>query len=304
MNEPVKGALAMAATSAIWGLSSILYKALAHVPALEVLAHRTLWAFVTLALILAAQGRMGEARAVLRDGGERRLIALTAALIGANWLLFILAVSLGKAVQSALGYYIFPLLAVLAGFLFLGERLTRAQWVAIALATLAVAQLALQLGGAPWFALGLALTFVAYGLLKRRGRAGPLLSVALEAAILLPFAAAFLAWRAATGTGSFGSEATTTLLLISVGPMTAIPLWLFSYAAKRIAYATQGLVGYINPTLQFLVAVFLFREAIAPPHLIAFALIWTALAIYSASAIRRERSASKAASSAGTSATS
>lgn len=293
----------MVAACCIWGLSSMYYKLVAHVPPLEVLSHRTLWSLVFFGLVLSAQGRLGQLGALIVQPRAMAVVVLAAVAISTNWFFFIYSVQVGHAMQASLGYYIFPLVAVALGFVFLGERHSVVKWGAVALACLAVAGLTWGLGVAPWTALVLAFTFGIYGLLKRGVAAGPVVSVTAEVLVLAPLAALWLwgvhvqGWTGLTGRnlGTFGHDLSDTVLLMLSGPLTATPLILFSYAAKRVSYATVGLVQYINPTLQFLVATLVFREAFTPWHGFAFALIWSALALYSGESLRQDRAARRAA---------
>ena len=257
----------------VTGLAVRYYKALAGVPPLEVLSHRTLWSTVFFLGVLAAQARVREAAALLARPREWAPLVASAAMIAVNWLLFIAAVQQGRALEASLGYYIFPLLAVALGFLVLGERFTARQSAAIGLAAVAVVVLALGQGAAPWTALALAGSFGAYGLIKNRVRVAPVMSVFLETLLIAPLA---LLWLAALGGGAFGRDWRTSLMLALSGP-----LMLFSFAARRIPYATVGLVQYLNPTLQFAVAVALFGEPFSVWYAVAFGLIWAGLALYS-----------------------
>ncbi len=297
MSDWAKGFWATFAVCVTWGLSPIFYHALASVPVLEVLSHRTIWSLVLFVLILAAQGRLHELRrAVLGPHAGR--IALAALMISANWGLFIWAVQAGHVVQSSLGYYIYPLVAVILGVAVFGERLGRAQALAVALAIAAVGLLTWGLGVAPWISLVLAGTMGFYGVIKKSLPLGPVLSVTCELVLIAPLA---LGWLALQGLGAmpasiaqplrFGAEWDITLLLITSGVITALPLALFAYAARRVEMTTLGLMFYLNPTLQFLCAVLVFDEAVTGWHLIAFAMIWAALAIYSAASFRRARRA-------------
>ncbi|MDF3854685.1 EamA family transporter RarD [Paracoccus sp. P2] len=297
MSEWTKGFWAMIAVCVTWGLSPIYYRALAGVPTVEVLAHRTIWSLALFLVILGVQGRLSQLRAAL-GGRQLGRIAFAALTVSTNWGMFIWAVQAGHVVQSSLGYYIFPLAAVVMGVLVFGESLTRLQALAVLLAALAVALLTWGLGVAPWISLGLALTFVLYGAVKKALPLGPVLSVAAEVALLAPLA---LGWLIAQALGvmpaslaqplGFGANLPDTLLLIASGAVTAVPLILFSYAARRVGMATLGLMFYLNPTLQFLCAVLLFGESFTGWHMIAFAMIWAALAIYSVSALRQSRHA-------------
>ena len=312
MSEGARGVAAMVAACTFWGLSSIYYKLLDHVPPLEVLAHRTLWSLVFFGAVLGLQGRLGGIGRVLA-GGRSAALALAAGLfISANWFLFIWSVQTGRAMEASLGYYIFPLVAVALGALVLGERHVPVKWAAVALAALAVVLLTWGLGVAPWASVGIALTFGGYGLVKRWIAAGPVVSVTTEMLLLTPLALGWLwgvhalGW-APLGSGpgaAFGSGWRDTLLLMLSGPITAGPLILFSYASKRASYATIGLVQYLNPTLQFLAATFLFREAFGIWQAVAFALIWTALVIYTLASLRQGSAARSDASSPATSSTS
>ncbi len=283
--QALLGVLAMVAACAIWGLSAIYYKLLSHVPAAEVLAHRTIWSAVFFAAILQARGRLRTLGALHRP--RLALLVLGAALvIGLNWLLFISAVQTGHVVQTSLGYYIFPLVSVALGAMLFGERPTRAQGAAIALAALAVSVLILGLGVWPWISLALAISFGFYGAAKKVIPLGAMASVTAEVLILAPLALAWL-WLAVPGIGAF--HGATALLLLGTGPLTGLPLILFSMASRRLSMASVGLIGYLNPSLQFFCATVLFGEVFTPWHAIAFALTWTALAIFSAEALARRR---------------
>lgn len=291
MTDRGRGILSMIAVCVMWGLSPIFYRALRHVPAAEVLAHRTLWSLVLFAGVLAVQRRAAALPRALVSRDLRRIV-VAAVMVSTNWGLFIWSVQNGHVVESSLGYYIFPLVAVLIGVAVFRERLTPAQWAAVGLAALAVSLLTYGLGAAPWLSLALAITFGVYGAVKKALALDPVLSVAAEVAVLAPLALLWLGLihggvvAAAPGAGHFGSDAATTLLLICAGPVTAVPLILFARAARSVDMATVGVLGYLNPTLQFFCAVALFGEPFTFWHAVAFALIWTALAIYSAAAIR------------------
>ncbi len=279
MTEAAKGVLAMVAACAIWGLSPIFYALLSHIPPIEVLAHRTIWSLATFGAVLLVQRRLAELPRALSSPRKLALTAAASIMVSANWFLFIFAVGAGRTLEASLGYYIYPLVAVAIGALVLREALGRIQWLSVALAGLAVAILTIGLGVAPWISLALAVTFGIYGLLKRWVAAGPVVSVAAEVLLFLPFALGFLFWIGAEGRADFTLH--NMILLIAAGPMTAVPLMLFSYAAKRTAMATLGLIQYLNPTLQFGVAALILFEPVSFWHMIAFPIIWLALAIYS-----------------------
>lgn len=295
MSDVAKGIWAMIGACTIWGLSPIYYKALAHVPPLEVLAHRTFWSFTFFAGILAMQGRLGEMRAALRGRRQIAVIALAAAMISVNWFLYILSIQIGRATEASLGYYIFPLVTVVIARIWFGERLGRAQWLAVALAALAVGLLTWGLGVAPWISLVLAGSFALYGAIKKQLVLGPVVSVTCEILFFLPIGLTVLALRHGAGQGAFGRELWDSAMLILSGPLTALPLILFSSAARRVPLATVGVLQYLNPTLQFFCAVLVLGEMLTGWHVVAFALIWVALAIYSVAAIRQDRLSRRAA---------
>ncbi|PYG27542.1 EamA family transporter RarD [Pelagimonas varians] len=295
MNNTQQGLLAMLGACSIWGLSPIYYKALLHVPPGELLAHRTFWSFVVFAGVLALQGRLGNLKSAMATPRAVAVLAFAALMISINWGLFIISVQIGRVTETSLGYYIFPLMAVLFGVVLLRERLSTLQWLAIALATVAVLQLAIGLGTAPWISLILGVTFALYGLIKKRLTTGPVVSVTAEVVLLVPFAFGWLAYVHAGGQGQFGRDLWTSGLLAFSGVMTALPLILFSAAAQRVSMSTLGVMQYINPTLQFFCATVIFGEALSRYHTIAFALIWLALAIYSFSSWRQDSARRKSA---------
>lgn len=293
MGGPARGVAAMVAACTIWGLSALYYKLLDHIPPLEVLAHRTLWSFAFFAAVLAVRGRIGDLFAAIDRPGKAARMLAAAFFISCNWFLFIFSVQTGHVTEASLGYYIFPLVAVLLGLLVFGERLGPAQWAAVGLAALAVLVLTLGNGVAPWIALTLAATFGLYGLMKKRLAVGPVTSVTAEVLLLSPIALGVL-WVYHGDGGAYGASLGDSLLLMFSGPLTAVPLMLFAYATRRVTYATVGLVQYLNPTLQFLVAVAIFGEPFGSFDAIAFPLIWTALAIYSFATLSREKAARRA----------
>ena len=289
-SEAALGASAAAAGYLLWGLSVIYYRQLAHVVPMEILAHRALWSLLLVAVCVLVFGRRAQLMIVLRDRRAMGVLALTAAIIGSNWLVFIWAVNSDRILETSLGYFINPLMSVLAGVALLGERLSRAQKLAIALAAAAVLYFTLALGFVPWVSLFLAVSFAAYGYLKKTVRAGALEGLFVEVVILAPFGAAWLFWMSANGGSVFGNvDPYTDILLILTGPMTAVPLLLFTYGAQRIRLTTLGLMQYMVPTASFLIAVFLYGEPFGVGQLVTFGLIWVALALFSADTFVRER---------------
>lgn len=289
LSPQAAGILAMVGACTVWGLSPLYYKLLRHVPPLELLSHRMVWSLVVFAGILAVQGRLGRLGVALGTGRAFATIVFAALMISTNWFLFIFSVQIDRVRETALGYYMFPLVAVVLGTVFLGERLVRLQWVAVGLAALAVCVLTVAAGAAPWISLTLATTFGLYGLVKKRLNTGPMVSVTAEVLVLAPPALAWLGWLHAHGLGVFGHDLWTSALLVASGVLTALPLILFSAAAQRVDLATVGLLQYINPTLQFLCAVAIFGEPLGAVQLLAFGLIWGALALYSWTALSQDR---------------
>lgn len=304
VGEAGKGILAIMAACTIWGLATLYYKALAMVPPLEVLAHRTVWTFVFFGILLAAQRRFGQVLALLR-GPLRGRVGLAAGIVAFNWGLFIWAIQAGHAVEASLGYYIFPLVTVVLGVVVLGEDLSRGQGAAVGLAGLAVVVLTYGQGVAPWVALALAFSFAPYMLIKKQMMAGAAVSVTAEVTLLLPLAVLWLALAhgGVVAGGRFGTDALATWLLPLSGLITGGPLILFSWGAKRVRLSTLGLVQYLNPSLQAVTAVLVFGEAFTPWHALAFGAIWVALGLYSLEGVRQERAFRKAATRDGTSGT-
>lgn len=294
MTESKRGVLALLVACSIWGLSPLYYKLLAHIPPLEVLAHRTLWSCIFFALVLAGQGRLGQLRVALGSWRAAGVIFFAALMISLNWFVFILSIQIGHAVEASLGYYIFPLVAVLIGVVVFKESLSAGQIVAVALALGAVLVLTFGLGVAPWIALILSISFGLYGLVKKRLSVVPVVSVTAEVLMLSPIAVLVLAWVWQEGTPAFGRALPDSLLLMFSGVLTGTPLILFSAATKRVSMATVGLIQYLNPTLQFLCAVLVFAEPFGQWHAIAFAMIWTALAIYSFASLAQDRALRRA----------
>ena len=297
MTGQTRGLLAATLCYAIWGLTPIFYKSLANVPPLEVMAHRTVWSVVSFAAVLAMMGRLGRLRPLLTARLGRT--ALAGAAIGINWFLFIFAVATGATLESALGYYILPLGTALAGWALFGERLGARRLAAIAIASAGIVALGAGVG-APWLSLAIMVTFLTYSVVKKGAAEDPVATVCAEAILILPVALLWLAlahsgmpapfagraepaaWSVAVaGPGAFGQGWAVSLLLMASGPLTAGPLLLFSYAARHAELGQVGFLIYVNSTLQFLCAVFLFGEAFTLSHAVGFAAIWTALALYS-----------------------
>ncbi len=289
--HPSAGGLALGAGAyALWGVLPLYFHLLTDVPALQVLAHRIVWSVLLLVAIVLFLRR---GRALLAAARGRTLIYLvaSAALIAVNWLVYIWAVQNHHVLEGSLGYFINPLVNVALGVAVLGERLRPVQAGAIGVAAAGVLVLAASGGGALWISLVLAFSFALYGLVRKIAHIDSLGGLTIETLILLPFALVALGLAARSGTLAFGVHRDQDTLLLIAGIVTTVPLLMFAAAAKRMPYATLGLLQFIAPTLQFASAVF-FGEAVRPIHYLTFGLIWTGCALYAADTVRAARAAS------------
>lgn len=276
------GILYAAGAYSLWGIFPLYFKAMQDIPPLEILMHRMVWSLVFVAAVLGWRRHWGWLREVLRKPRVVAGFTVSALLLSANWFTYIWAVNNDHVVDASLGYFINPLFNVLLGALVLRERLRRVQWFAVSLAGCGVAWLTWQTGAMPWVALLLATSFGLYGLMRKTASLGALEGLALETLLLFPLAAAYLGWHALQGQGSFAGASTGTQLLLALsGPITAIPLLLFAAGARRLPLSLLGLLQYIGPTLQLLLAVWLYHEPFGSARLAGFVLIWGALAVYS-----------------------
>lgn len=274
----------------LWGFLPLYLKALAHIPPAEVVAHRIIWSVPLVFALLVVTRRTAELRAALRSPRVLAMAMLTAGLISVNWSVYVWAIATGHVLDAALGYYITPLFSVLLGAVLLGERLSRLQMFAVALAAIAVAYLTISAGGVPWVGLGLSVSWGFYAFFKKSLPIGPNQGFLLEALILLVPALGYLWFLAAEGDSLFLSNASTTWLLLGCGVVTAVPLILYANGAKLLRLSTVGLLQYIVPTMVFLIAVFWFGEPFDQARMVAFPMIWAALVIYTYSVLRPARS--------------
>lgn len=282
------GALFASGAFAAWGLFPLYFMAVASVPAIEVMLHRSIWSLAFVLLVLGVLGRWQWLCALRSSPRQLALYALGALLLAGNWLVYVIAMQTGRVVEASLGYFINPLVNVLLGVTLLQERLRRTQWLAVALAAVGVAWLTWQGGRLPWMALMLALSFGFYGLLRKTSQLGPLEGLALETLLLLPLMLPALAWWTyANGGALLRGDAVLTAWLLLAGPLSAIPLVLFAAGARRLPLALVGLLQYISPTLQLMLAVWVFREPFDVTRLVGFAFIWAALALVSFDALWR-----------------
>ncbi len=290
MSEHRRGFLLGVAAYAMWGLFPLYWPLLEPAGAVEILAHRVCWSLVTMLVLTVALRRTAALRALVRDRRVVLILSVAAVVIGFNWGGFIYGVNAGRVVEVSLGYFINPLVTVLLGVLVLGERLRPVQWAAIGIAAAAVVILTVDYGHPPWIALLLAGSFGTYGLAKKKAGVGAVESLTFETILLTPLALGFLLWLWATGAASFGTDGTVhALLLTSTGLVTAVPLICFGAAAIRIPMTTIGLLQYLAPTLQFILGLVVFGEAMTAVKWAGFALVWLALAMFTAEALHRRR---------------
>lgn len=277
-----------------WGVAPLYFHLVSHVPALTVLSHRIVWSVVFLGLLIAFQRRWREAAAVLRDRRLLGWLTVSALLIAVNWYTFIYAVETGRVLQASLGYYMTPLISVLLGWTVLRERLRAWQWLSVLLAAIGVLISASGGTGVPWIALVLAGTFSLYGLLRKLARIGPLIGLLVETLVLLAPALVLVARDLLPGANDAAGldgalSAGTYGLLMLAGVITAVPLLGFAAAAKRLRLSTLGFLQYVAPSVQFLMAVIVLGEGMDARRALAFALIWTALAVFSVDSWRSAR---------------
>lgn len=289
-NQKRMGLLAAVGAYTIWGFLPIFFKQIAHVPAFEIVAHRIVWAVPLLLVIMAYRRQLGEYLSILRSWKILRWLGLSALLILANWSVYVWGVNSGQILAVALGYYLNPLLNVLLGTVFLGEKLTQRQWIAVGLAAVAVAVLAAGAFSTLWISLIAAGSFCLYGLVRKLTPVGAVPGLAVETTLLLPVAMAAAYWFAFQPDAPTGwvSDERTMLYLMLGGALTIAPLTMFAFAARRMDYSLLGFCQYIAPSLHFLVGVVLYREELSDVRLIAFGLIWTGLILFSIDALKSE----------------
>jgi chloramphenicol-sensitive protein RarD len=274
-----------------WGIVPVYWKLLRFVPAEEILAHRFVWTCVFMILLLSWQARWGEVFANLRSRRTALFCAASGLAIAVNWGVFIWAVNAGHVLETSLGYFMTPLVNVLFGAIFLRERLTRLQFLSVLLATGAVLYLTLGFGRLPWIALTLCFSFGLYGLLRKVSGAAPIPGLFLETTIIVPLAVGWLIYIDGTAGPHFGRASFgLSLLLVSTGIVTGVPLLWFAHAARHLRLTTLGFLQYLAPSCTFFLGIFVFHESFRRAQMVTFALIWIALAIFTADAVARWRS--------------
>lgn len=274
----------------MWGSFPLFFHLLADVDSAQVIAQRILWSMVFCAILLTVLGRWPRAIVVLKDKKLMSLLLCSALLVGANWWIYVAAVARGEVVASSLGYFLTPLCSVLLARVFLKERMNRFQVAAVALAVLGVLYLLLSVGSLPWVSLAVAVTFGLYGLVRKKTIVGPLSGLFVETLLLVPIATAYLLWQSSQGQNQFLSEGPgITFLLISAGVLTALPLLAFAAATERLSLTIVGFMMYINPSLQFVLAITVLGESINRDQLISFCFIWLALLVFSLGSLPKRR---------------
>src|SRR3954471_21628961 len=289
-NRERSALLAGVAAFVTWGIIPGYWKLLKTVPAAEILAHRYVWTSLFLTALLTWQGRWREVKENARSPGRLLYCLASGSTISINWFLFIWAVNVGRVIETSLGYFMTPLVNVLFGAIFMGERLTRWQIVSVLLATAGVANLTLGYGHFPWLALTLCISFGVYGLLRKKSGTAAIPGLFFETVLLTPIALGFLIVLATHKELFFGAGSVSlSLLLITTGVVTAVPLVWFGYATRHLRLTTIGFLQYLSPSCSFLLGVFVYHEPFSRTHLITFGLIWLALGIFTAEALARLR---------------
>ena len=286
-----RGFLLGVAAYSMWGLFPLYWRLLEPAGAVEILAHRIAWSLVTMVVLTLALRRLPQLRAIFHDRRVLLLLLVAAAVISVNWGGFIYGVNADRVVEVSLGYFINPLVTVLLGVLVLGERLRPRQWTAIGIATLAVVILTVDYGHPPWIAFVLAASFGTYGLAKKKANVEAVESLTFETLVLTPLALGYLIWLSAAGHSTFTTEgAGHAALLATTGLVTAVPLICFGAAAIRIPMTQLGLLQYLAPTIQFALGLLVFDESMSPVQWVGFVLVWVALVLFTADALRHRQS--------------
>ena len=275
------GVLSAGCAFLLWGIFPLYLKSLKAIPPLEILSHRVFWSLMMLALILTVRHQWGWITSIKKNPRITAAFIASASMLAINWVVYIWAINHDRIVDASLGYFIAPLFNVLFGVM-LGERLRLWQWISVTIATTGVAWLTISAGQLPWIGLTLAFTFGLYGLLRKTASLGALEGLTLETLVMLPLSALFLLLPESGSSHAFvNAGINTSLLLIAAGPVTAIPLLLFAYGARRIPLSLVGILQYIGPTIQLLLGIYLYNEAFSSTKLIGYGLIWCALGLYS-----------------------
>lgn len=290
LSEAQKGVIYLLIAHLIWGAMAYYIKLLDHVSPAEVAVHRGLWSLPFAAAMLFVLGNFSEAMTALRSPRTFAILAFCSALIVFNWGFYVWSIQAGRAAEAALGYYINPLMNVLVGYVFLHERFTRTQAIALIIVVIAVIVQTIAVGAFPWLGLSLAATFCLYGYIRKQVPVSSVASFFIEILILMPFALLYLTWAMSRGSTVFLTNIQDTLLLMGLGFFTAATLMLFGSAVKRVRYSTVGLLQYISPSIVFLIAVFVFHEPMNELRWLSFMLVWLGLAVFSYAAVKEDLS--------------
>lgn len=274
----------------IWGLFPLYFHWLNQVSASQILMHRIIWCFVFVSLLIVLLNRRSILKTTLRNNHLLKGLLISSLLIATNWLIFIWSIGQGRVLESSLGYFLTPLVSVLLARVVLKETLDRYRWIAIVLALIGVGWQMIQLNQLPWISLSLAVSFGFYGLVRKQLPIDSLTGLWMETLFLIPLALLYWLWVSIQGNNQFLTQGiSSTLLLIASGAVTALPLILFAMAAQKLTLITLGFLIYINPTLQFLLAIFYFNQPLNSNQLISFGFIWAALSVFSYGAWRMQR---------------
>ncbi|MDF2367688.1 EamA family transporter RarD [Sneathiella sp.] len=295
--DETRGLLSALGAFIVWGWSPMYFKWLSHVSPIEIISHRIIWSSVLVMLLIVSTRKIGQFLEIYRDPKRLYVFVLTTLLIGGNWLTFVWAISNDRILEGSLGYYINPLVNILLGMIFLGERLNKWQTVSILCAVAAVAILTIQVGHLPWISLVLAFSFGFYALLRKKTGVDSAVGLVVETTLLFPVALGFLLYLTFTAEPGASTEAATgflfdfesLLLLVGTGIVTATPLILFTTAAKYLKFTTIGILQYLAPTMHVFIAVYIYNEPFDQSRLFAFALIWLGLIIFSVDGYRGRR---------------
>ncbi|EKO3828443.1 EamA family transporter RarD [Vibrio harveyi] len=291
-----QGVLLAVGAYTMWGIAPIYFKSIAEVSPLEILSHRVIWSFFLLAALLHFGRHWRSVRDIIKNKTKMMFLVSTAILVGANWLIFIWAVNSNHMLDASLGYYINPLINVLLGMVFLGERLRKLQWFAVVLAACGVLVQLIVFGSVPVVAIALAMSFGFYGLLRKKVSVEAQTGLFIETLVMLPAAAIYLLFIASSPTSNMlDNPMQLNTLLIAAGVITTLPLLCFTGAATRLKLSTLGFFQYIGPSLMFLLAVLIYGEPFTSDKAITFAFIWGALVVFSFDGLRNNRKSRKAA---------
>jgi chloramphenicol-sensitive protein RarD len=281
------GLFAALAAYGLWGFLPLLFKLVEHVGSVAVVADRTLCSLVLVGGMLLFARRLPEVRAALADGKTVRAMALSSALLAANWLIYVWSVETGQVLEASFGYFINPMINVAIGMIFLGERQNRTQSIAIAIALVALVIQAIGLGRIPYIALGLAITFAAYGFVRKTATVNATAGLFVETLLLAPVALGYLIFSFVTAGPGAHADPQTLVLLLLTGPATALPLLLFNFAVQRLRLTTIGMLQYIAPSIAFVLAITVFGEHLNITRIISFGLIWLSLLVFTLGSMRR-----------------